>query len=276
MANVGVAGPIQAAGSHPSNVDDNALFESVGKKVAEHFVKENKELVEGFGARFFRRTIEEGLVNGPNGQPLKLSPEQLESHLVEFKKQLLDDLLTQKAEELQEDSKESFAKAAQHSAESARLKESSQIKLAEAARLAAKAEKEGQEALTKQFWSIFNGKNPLPAEKIDAVFQTYLADRSLTVEETSEGKGFGRINSMSSVIKYLQANPLTKLCDFRTFKTEVNDVGTLADFLKTPAAFAIKGVAFKSGIAEIAKEKLAEAAADRATTKSPLKVQYFA
>jgi len=269
MANVGVAGPIQAAGSHPANVDDNALFESVGKKVAEHFVKENKELVEGFGARFFRRIIEEGLVDGPNGQPLKLSPEEMEDWLVKYKEGFLKHLLTQKAEELQEASKESFAKAAQHSAESARLKESSQKKLA-------LAEKLGQEGLTEQFWSIFHGRTPVPQEKYDEIFNTYLADRSLTVEESVEGKSFGRINSMSSVIKYLQANPLTKTCDFRTFKTEVNDVGKLVDFLKTPAAFAIKGVALKSGIAEIAKEKLTEAVAARATTKSPLKVQYFA
>jgi len=103
-----------------------------------------------------------------------------------------------------------------------------------------------------------------------------LADRSLTVEKNLEDKSFGRINSMSSVIKYLQASPLTKLCDFRTFKTEVNDVGTFADFLKTPAAFAIKGVAFKSGISEIAKEKLAEAKKTRATTNFPLQVQYSA
>jgi hypothetical protein len=228
--------------------EDSALLESIAKNNALQILEENQKLVDGPFSRFFRRTIEEGLITGPDGQTFKPSPEEMEVLLAEFKEGLLNHLMKGAKE---------------------RLQESGEKKLAQAKQL-------GREALTEQFWSVFNGKTPLPPEKYNEIFNTYLADSSLTVEKNSEGKNCGRINSMNSVIQYLKTHPLTKTCDFRTFKTEVNDIGTLANFLKTSDAFGIKGVAFKSGIAEIAKTKLAEAVAARAATQSPLKVQYFA
>ncbi len=78
---------------------------------------------------------------------------------------------------------------------------------------------------------------------------------------------------MSSVIAYLRANP-TKLCDFRTFKAEVNDIDALVAYLKTPDASAIKTLAFKTAISQVAKAKLAEAAAVRSATSNPLAVKY--
>ena len=243
------------------SVDDYELFASVAKKAKEHLLKENQEFVDNFASKFFIEVVEEGGLIGPDGKPAKLSSEEMEVWLVEFKKDLLNDLMQADAARLKES-------AEKHFAEAARLKESAEKKLAQ-------AEKEGLDALTKQFWSIFNGKDPIPQERYSEVFNTYLADRSLTVEETVDEKAFGRINSMNSVIKYLQANPLTKTCDFRHFKTEINDVETLAEFLQTPAAYAIKGVAFKKGISEIAKNQLAAAASARASTDFLLKVQYF-
>ena len=265
------------SGIYPfSSAEDSALFASLAKETAEHIVKTNQEFVDDFGSRFFHRAIEEGVVIGPNGQPVKPSPEQIKAWFSEYKENFLNQLLSDEKARLKESSQQHFAEAArlkessqQHFAEAARLKESSQKKFAQ-------AEKERQDALTKQFWSIFNAKDSLLQEEYGKVFATYLADRSLTIEKTDDNKCFARINLMSSVIKYIKANPLTKACDFRAFKTEINDVETLADFLKTSDAFAIRGVAFKSGISEIAKEKIAEAVSARAATKFPLKAQYFA
>ena len=271
-----------SSATYQLSVGDYELVAAVAKKAKEHLLKENQEFVDNFASKFFIEVIAEGGLIGPDGKPAKLSSEEMEVWLVEFKKDFLNDLMQADAARLKESAEKRFTEAArlkessqQHLSDAARLKESAEKHFAEAERWKTQAEKEGLDALTKQFWSIFNGKDPIPQERYSEVFNTYLADRSLTVEETVDGKAFGRINSMNSVIKYLQANPLTKTCDFRHFKTEVNDVETLAEFLQTPAAYAIKGVAFKKGISEIAKNQLAAAASARASTNFPLKVQYF-
>jgi hypothetical protein len=251
-----------SSGVYPYSVDNSALFALLAKETANQLVKNKQEFVDNFASRFFNRAIAEGAVIGSDGRPVQPSPEQLKAWMAEYKVGLLNQLLKDEKERLQESSQ-------QHLAEATRLKESSEKKFAQ-------VEKLDQEIITKQFWSIFNGKNQPSQDQYSEIFATYLADRSLTIEETPEGKGFGRINSMSSVIKYLTNNPLTKMCDFRHFKTEVNDVETLADFLKTPDAYAVKALAFKTAISEIAKQKLAEAVSARASTPSPLKVQYFA
>ncbi len=59
-----------------------------------------------------------------------------------------------------------------------------------------------------------------------------------------------------------------KTCDFRSFKSDVNDTPTLAEYLKKST---VKAIAFKNGIPEDAKASLAEA-----VRKGGLKIQYFA
>jgi hypothetical protein len=121
--------------------------------------------------------------------------------------------------------------------------------------------------LTKMFYAIFNGKNPIPADKIDTVFNTYLSDKSLTIaEETSRPT----INSMRAVTQYLTDHPDVKGCDFRAFKTDIKDLPTLAEFLKTSK---VQAIALSSGISAEAKAKLDEAIAAR---NRGLRVQYAA
>lgn len=128
---------------------------------------------------------------------------------------------------------------------------------------------ERQQILIETFYRIFH-TTPLPIEQAKPLFETYLVDRSITVEETGEGKSYLKINSMRPIIRYLNDHPTVKTCDFRAFKTEVHDIGTLAEHLKTST---IKGVALKNGISSESKEILGTAVAARS---GGLKVQYFA
>ena len=130
--------------------------------------------------------------------------------------------------------------------------------------------KERQDILTKQFYSIFNGKKPLPVEEIDTLFNTYLADRSLSVEKSSSGTSYPKINSMRSITHYLDDHPNVKICDLRPFKAEVYDIPTLAEYLKHST---VKLIGIKNGIPDDAKASLAEAVAAR---NGGLKVQYSA
>jgi len=133
-----------------------------------------------------------------------------------------------------------------------------------------KIAKEKQNILTKQFYSIFHGKNPLPIEKIEVVFNTYLSDQSLTVESSIEGKSYSKLNSMVAVTKYLNDNPNIKTVDFRILKAEINDIPTLAEYLTKSN---IKAIAINSGISSQAKESLNIAVKAR---NGGLKIQYFA
>ena len=162
------------------------------------------------------------------------------------------------------------------------MKASAQVKLEQADRLTQEADKLKQEAarekleiaklkqdlLTNKFHSIFN-KTPLPSEAVDNLFKRYLADGSLTVEKSQEGKSFPQINSMKSVTQYLTDHPDVKSCDFRVFKTAINDIPTLATYLKKST---VKAIALSSDISAEAKASLAEAVAAR---NGNLKVQYF-
>jgi len=123
--------------------------------------------------------------------------------------------------------------------------------------------------LTRQFYSIFNGKKTISVEEINALFNKYLADGSLTVEKSNEGKSYAKLNSMRAVTRYLDDHPDVKACDFRCLKTQVQDIPALADYLKKST---IKAIAINSGIPADAKTSLAEAVAAR---KGGLKVQYF-
>ena len=133
-----------------------------------------------------------------------------------------------------------------------------------------KVAKDRQNILTKQFYSIFNGKQQLPIEDIDVLFNTYLADCSLSVEKSSSGASYSKINSMRSITQYLDDHPNVKICDLRPFKTEICDIPTLAEYLKHST---VKLVGIKNGIPDDAKASLAEAVAAR---NGGLKVQYSA
>lgn len=123
--------------------------------------------------------------------------------------------------------------------------------------------------LTQVFYSIFHGKTPLPEDKVKGVFDTYIADGSLTVGETADGKSFAKVNSMKAVTHYLADNKDVKMCDFRPFGVQISDIPTLSEFLKTAT---IKAVAFNKDIPADSKAKLQDAVAARNGT---LKVQYF-
>lgn len=252
-------------------VDSSDFIAVLAKQAAAEIVKHKKEFVDDFATEFFRKAIDGGCVKGPNGQPFKPSQAEMEKLLADYKQSLLNKYLAEEKARLLELSKQKFAEAA-------KLEASSQIKLAEAS-------KKGQDILTKQFWSIFNGAVALPTERCDEVFSKYLTDRSFTAEETPDGKYFGRINSMAPVLAYLRNQArdherdntitLTKVCNFGLFKAEVNDIDTLVGFLKTSEASAIKTIAFNNTISQIAKNKLAEAENARRGTLNPLTVRYL-
>ena len=132
------------------------------------------------------------------------------------------------------------------------------------------SEKKLQDALTRMFYRIFNSNTPIPVDEINVIFNTYLKDNSLTIEENSLGEGYAKINSMRAVTRYLDDHPTVKACDFRAFKTEVHDIGTLAEYLKTST---VKGIALKNGIPLESKEILSKAVAARS---GGLVVKYFA
>ena len=129
--------------------------------------------------------------------------------------------------------------------------------------------------LTKMFYTIFKGKadpaaKDLPAQEINRLFRTYLADGSISSKTTSGGLAYPCINSMNPITTYLDNHPKVSMCNFTAFKAEVHDVPTLAEYLKYSN---IKAIAFRSSISEEAKASLAEAVAAR---KGSLKVQYLA
>lgn len=123
-----------------------------------------------------------------------------------------------------------------------------------------KVDQDRQNILTRQFYGIFNGNKKLPVEETNALYMKYLAEKDLSVEETAEGKSFGKIKNMRPVIKYLKDHPDIKSCDFRSFEDQIEDIGVLTTFLTEPSC-KINNLAFKNCIPLEAKNKLAEAIA---------------
>ena len=141
----------------------------------------------------------------------------------------------------------------------------------------AEVDRKLQEALAKEkniiikmFHGIFNGKKPLPVEEVDSLFSTYLADGSITVEMISE-KNRLKLNSMKAIIRYLDDHPGVKACDFRSFRGEVHDVKTLADYL-AQSSCTIKAIGIDRKISDEAQSSLAEVVKAK---NGALKVQYF-
>lgn len=193
-------------------------------------------------------------------QQLKVGSQQLKVESQQLKVE---------GEQLKVEGERQLALAQSQQADAQRKIEGAQKLKAEAQQELAAITKENQDTLTKMFYAIFNGKKELPVVEINTIFTTYLADSSLTVEETAQGESFLRINSMKSVVRYLKEHQDTRTCDFRHFKAEVNDVSTLAEYLKTSS---VKAIALKKAIPEAAKASLAEAVAAR---NGALKIQYF-
>jgi len=175
-----------------------------------------------------------------------------------------------------------FAESSERHFENAeKLKASSESHLAEGQRLKEiarnkreKLEKKEKSILAQLFHGIFdkNAKTPLAPEMHEEVFNAHLANRSITIEENTEGKSYAKINSMSSVIAYREANPHIKSFDFRAF-AEIVDIDSFARYAETSS---LKAVAFKkSVISVVAKTRLDRAVEARAAAGNPFKVQYF-
>ena len=140
---------------------------------------------------------------------------------------------------------------------------------AEAQKGMAEAQASINNKLTRQFFSIFNGKKELPEDQIDALFKSYLADGSLSLGKSIEGNSYAKIDSMKSVTKYLAENPNIQTCNFRSFKAGVNDIPTLAEYLKKST---VRAIAFNNDISDDAKRQLNEVVLARS---GGLKVVYY-
>ena len=100
------------------------------------------------------------------------------------------------------------------------LKENLDSKLAELDRKNAEADRNIDKARrgkvenhVKLFYNIFHGsKQPVPAEQIDTLFSKYLANGSISFEES---KRCFKHSSMTRIIDYLKEHPNVKQCDFR-------------------------------------------------------------
>ena len=160
-----------------------------------------------------------------------------------------------------DDLKEKLADTREKIAENDRKIEQAQIKKAEGQRMQI-------EGFTRIFHKIFHGKNAaITPEQITSLFSTYLADGAISLEES---KHCFKLNSMKCIVDYLKDHSDVRQCDFRSFKTEINDIPVLAEYLIQST---IKAIAINSGISQEAKNSLAEAVNAR---KGTLKVQYFA
>jgi hypothetical protein len=152
--------------------------------------------------------------------------------------------------------------------EGKRLQAEGQRRLEKVAQEKQSIAQDKQKILIKVFYSIFHGKTP-PAEKdFDAIFASYLADKSLSVEKNALNKSYIRLNSMTSVIRYLDDHPGIKVCDFRPLRTDIYDVATLVDYLGKSS---IETVKIRSGISAADKALLDRAVAVR---KGGLAVQF--
>lgn len=129
--------------------------------------------------------------------------------------------------------------------------------------------KEDKNLITEAFYEIFHGRDPLPVEEIDTIFQKYLSDGSISIESTPE-KSILKLNSMKAVTRYLDDHPGIKLCNFRSFHNEVQGVGTLAKYL-AQSSCTVTAVGINSHISAEDKESLNKAKQQR----SSLRIKYL-
>lgn len=126
------------------------------------------------------------------------------------------------------------------------------------------------------FYQIFYGlKSVIPAEKIDEVYQKYMADNPVTtidMESASGTTAVFRLTSMKGVVQYLTDHPEIKQLDFRTFKGEIGDMKTLTEYLALNNC-SIRAIALKECLSVADKEAFKTAATVR---QGALQVKYFA
>lgn len=122
--------------------------------------------------------------------------------------------------------------------------------------------------VTQIFYAMFNGTKPLPVDQIDTLFSTYLVDGSIFIDMSIRGP---RLTSMRSVIQYIEDHPDVKMCNFKPFKTALEDIPTLADYI-AQLSCRIRAIGINRNISDEAKSSLEAAVAAR---KGALKVQFL-
>lgn len=159
--------------------------------------------------------------------------------------------------------------AADHNiAKAQRMNEEGDRMIAEGDRKIEEARCKQQEIIVTLFYRIFYGnKQSVPPQTVSLLFTNYLNDGSISFDKD---KSCFKINSMKGVVSYLKDHAEIKQCDLRSFKAEIQDIQTLAKYLKNSA---VRAIAINNGIAEQAKTSLAQAVAAR---NGGLRVQYFA
>ncbi|MDP1880221.1 MAG: hypothetical protein Q8K60_04705 [Parachlamydiaceae bacterium] len=110
-----------------------------------------------------------------------------------------------------------------------------------------------QEQLAEKFYGIFHKEKPT-SEQLKNLMSNCLQDSPFS-EEKIDGKTVVKIDSMIPVINYMRLNPEVTLCKFIAFKSHVNDVATLCDYLKTPEC-KIRAVGVSNEISEESKALL--------------------
>ncbi len=122
--------------------------------------------------------------------------------------------------------------------------------------------------LTKAFYATFYGKKPLPTELVDSIFSKYLADKVLSL---SREENCPKINSMAPFVRYIEDHKgKFKVLNFKHYKSQINDIKTLADYL-TQSSCTIKTIAFVRSVSDPVKLTLEEAI----QAKPALEVKYF-
>jgi hypothetical protein len=143
----------------------------------------------------------------------------------------------------------------------------SKLRQAAAEQKIKKIENDKKNLIVKAFYGIFNGKNPLPREEVDTIFQKYLSDGSISLEKGPE-TCIIKLNSMKAVTHYLDDHPNVKICNFRPF--EAHDIKTLAEYL-AQSSCQVTGIGISRNISIEEKESL-----DKAMQRRPsLKVTYL-
>jgi DNA repair exonuclease SbcCD ATPase subunit len=118
------------------------------------------------------------------------------------------------------------------------------------------------------FYSVFNLKPEL--NQIDTILSTYGLSNFSSKQSpifVDEQKKCAVINSMKPFIQFLETNKSVTSCNFKAFKDEINDVETLASYLKESKC-AVKAL----GITKNAQSVVDVAVKARS---GQLKVQYF-
>lgn len=160
-------------------------------------------------------------------------------------------------------------------AEGHAIREEAQAQKASGEQKLQAAEAAKKKMVTQVFYAMFNGMKPLSdqgpkhlSEQIDTLFSTYLADGSIFIDMSIKAP---RLTSMRPVIQYIEDHPDVKRCTFKPFKTAIEDIPTLADYI-AQSSCRIEAIGINGNIPEEAKSSLEAAVAAR---NGALRVQYL-